>query len=203
MRNVLVGLMIVGLCVSARAQGDPMFAACASKADDKERLACFDGAVKASKPGQANVGGAGTDEVVSSTKEIVAVPTTSGPPKSEAYRLIDPADLYVAPNKYLKRPIELRRMRCLHADKDEYRCIAPGSVIVTIFTARLTPSSEQAAVENECGEIRKMTTSPKCLKTIRFVPLKAEEDLVNGYTKRLVVVAAAVEIVQAASAKRR
>lgn len=135
------------------------------------------------------------------TKEIVASPKASAAPTT--YKVVDADDVFVAPAKYQDKPIEIRRVRCFHADKAEYRCIGTGSLTVTIFASSIRPQAEREAIEEDCGEIRKMLSSPKCLKTIRFVPAKHSEDLVSGMQKRMVVITPEIEVSAVAAKGRR
>lgn len=169
---------------------------CPSVKPDTDRLACFDAAMK-----PATAAAAVAETPATPTKEIVAAPASAGAPM--VFKVVDAEDVYVTPNKYEGRGIELRKMRCFHADKDEYRCIAPGAVMLALFSKSIRPESERAAIENDCGEIKKMATSPKCEKTVRFVPTKSGEDLVNGYRRRVVVGAPYLEIAAGVARSKR
>lgn len=194
MRGMMVGLALLGLFGPAAAQDAGALLTCPGKKDDRERLACFDAAMKATMPPAAE------QPATTPTKEIVAAPANAA--TATVYKVVDPEDVYVAPNKYEGRGVELRRMRCFHADKNEYRCVAPGAVTLAVFAPTISPDDEREKVEADCGEIKKMATSPKCEKTIRFVPAKNVEDLVNGYRKRVVVVAPVMELSTASRGRR-
>jgi hypothetical protein len=114
--------------------------------------------------------------------------------RAQPYRVVDPADVYVAPNKYMDKPIELRNMKCLHADKDEYRCLAPGDNALVVFAAAVEPAAEKEAIETKCGEIKNIL-SPQCAKTIRFTPAENSDDIVSGYRKRTIILTRSIEVV--------
>ncbi|MBS7697854.1 MULTISPECIES: hypothetical protein [unclassified Chelatococcus] len=155
---------------------------CAEKTDDEDRLACFDTLAAAWSETEPR------SDKTASTTEI------STPADPLVYRVSDPDDMYVAPRKYIGKPVELRRMSCFHADVKEYRCISNGDLPLVVFTAEITPPSEKAAIEAECGEVKKVSSS-SCRKTLRFVPGVINEDMLSGNNQRAVVLARTVEIV--------
>ena len=154
---------------------------CLAKSNDKEKLACFDELGKANSSPDVSEDTANTSKVLQPTE-----PTE--------YRVVDATDVYVAPNKYTDKPIELRRMKCLHADKDEYRCIAPGGNALVVFAAGVEPATEKDAIETKCGEIKKIL-SRQCEKTIRLTPATNSEDIVSGYCKRTIIITQSIEVV--------
>lgn len=155
---------------------------CAEKIDDEARLACFDTLADAWSKSDAS------SEKTTSTTEI------SKPADPLVYRVSDPDDMFVAPRKYIGKPVELRRMSCFHADVKEYRCISNGDLPLVVFTADITPASEKAAIEADCGEIKKVSSS-NCRKTLRFVPGHIDEDTLSGNNKRAIVLARSIEII--------
>ncbi|CAH1657295.1 exported hypothetical protein [Hyphomicrobiales bacterium] len=157
---------------------------CAEKTDDEARLACFDTLAEAWAKSDS------PSEKTANTTEI------SKPADPLVYRVSDPDDMYVAPRKYIGKPVELRRMSCFHADVKEYRCISNGDLPLVVFTADITPASEKAAIEADCGEVKKVSSSI-CRKTLRFVPGHIDEDMMSGNNKRAIVLARTVEIVPA------
>ncbi len=167
----------------------PDLAACAAMAVDKDRLACIDAAAK--KP-------SGSEEMkTAGTKEILASNTPTD------FKVVDPIDLKVAPRKYQGKPIELRGLQCFHADANEFRCIAPGEVYLMLMAADVSPTTAKSQIEDQCGELRKAITSSACRKTVRFIPLVHDDDLVNGYTKRTIVGTKSIEVVAAPAPERR
>jgi hypothetical protein len=118
------------------------------------------------------------------------------------FRAVDPDDVFVAPNKYQGKPIELRRMRCFHADKDEYRCTSSNGTMLLVLARGVTPQEEKDLIEERCGEIKKITT-PACLKTIRLTPVVHEEDTISGYLKRTIIGAASIEVSPSAAPSSR
>ena len=196
MRGTMIGLVLLSLCGRGAAQEASARQMCLKKADDRERLACFDAAMRSSAPVVT------AEPPASSTKEIVAAPAnaTAAP---TVFKAVDAEDVYVSPGKYEGRGIEPKRMRCFHADKDEYRCVASGAVTLALFAPSIRPEKERENIENDCGEIKKMATSPKCEKTVRLIPLKHGEDITTGYRKRVLVVAPYYEIASAPARGRR
>src|SRR5436190_23178118 len=76
---------------------------------------------------------------------VIGSPMARAQDKPTNYRVVDPSDVYVSPNKYKDKPIELRDMRCLHADEDEYRCIAPGGTTLVVFSSAVEPEGEKGS----------------------------------------------------------
>jgi hypothetical protein len=110
-------------------------------------------------------------------------------------RVVDALDLQVAPNKYKNKGIEVRGVRCFHADEKEYRCIHPGANLM-IMGVDIEPASAKSSLEENCGEIKKVLTSPKCRYNIRLYPVLVEEDEVGGGDKRTVIGTKMLEIVK-------
>jgi hypothetical protein len=92
-------------------------------------------------------------------------------------------------------------VKCLYADKDEYRCLAPGSNPLIVFAAAVEPEPEKEAIETKCGEIKKLLT-PQCSKTIRFMPAENSQDTVSGYTKRTILLTRSIEVVPVTASRR-
>jgi hypothetical protein len=138
---------VIGSPVAKAQVPDDAIRNCAAKSNDKERLACFDESAK-------TVGSSDAPEDTANTSKVLQ------PTKPTEYRVADADDIFVAPNKYVDKPIELRRIRCLHADKDECRCIAPGSTFLIVFAAAVEPAAEKEAVENEVWRDQKATITP-------------------------------------------
>lgn len=158
--------------------------ACATRTLDSERLKCYDDTAKAAKDEKSSA---------PSTKEIVASRSV------DPARTIDAEDLYIAPDKFTGKHIELRQVKCFHADKDEFRCIGNGHFALMILTVDITPTEAKDQIERDCGQIKKISSAP-CRKTIRFIPLSNTQDQINALTKRTVIIAKSLEVV---SARRR
>ena len=185
---------------SAHAAGD---AGCWSVQDKEARLSCYDkahadplpepsSAVKAITPPAAD-----QEEKTATTSDLIKA-KPSDPPKR-----IDADDLAIAPNKYIGKNVELNKMQCFYADKDEYRCVAGGAsaTILLIQAPDITPAVEKQKLENECGEIKKMATT-LCRRTLRFSPVGVDNDTV-GLRSRTVVTAQSFEVVPSSPPTRR
>jgi hypothetical protein len=73
------------------------------------------------------------------------------------FKVVDPDDIHVAPQKFVGKPIEIRNVRCFYADKDDYRCMAPSRGMVTaVFATSVGPANEKEALETDCGAIKKI-----------------------------------------------
>jgi hypothetical protein len=126
----------------------------------------------------------------------------TGPALAESeHRVIDAADLRMAPSKYLDKPIELRRMYCYYADDEDYRCVASDSTLA-VFAPAIESEAEKSALEANCGEMKKIT-SPACTKTIRLVPASNVQDHISGYMLRTVIRTETIEIVPATTKARK
>lgn len=177
---------------SVKAQFLSDFTACAAKKDNTERLTCFDAAAKAASGDKdlfdySKVNPAITGE---STKTSDAIK----PSKPNEYKVVDAADLFVSPGKFEGKAIEVRNVRCFHADKQDYRCLSLTSHVM-VNSLDISPASAKQDLEDQCGEIAKVSISKKCLKTIRFTPLTHEEDTLSGFQKRVVVATPVIEII--------
>ncbi|KLK92854.1 hypothetical protein AA309_12065 [Microvirga vignae] len=110
-------------------------------------------------------------------------------------KVVDAMDLQISPNKYKQKGIEVRGVRCYHADEDEYRCTHTSADIM-IMGLNIEPASAKSALEESCGEIRKVFSSPKCRFTIRLYPSLIDQDEISGGQKRTVIGAETIEIVK-------
>jgi hypothetical protein len=111
------------------------------------------------------------------------------------YRVIDAADLKVAPDRYTDKPIELRRMYCYYADEDDIRCAGDGGGLA-IFASTVESAEEKDALAANCSEVKKFT-SPACTKTIRLVPASNTQDRLSEYKLRTIIRTETIEIVSA------
>jgi len=185
----IVGAALAAVIVmagSAKANDAEALRRCTAIGSTTERLGCFDNYAKDVLANEA--------KSTASTKEVIAA-------KPAEFKRTDASDLEITPNKYLGRGVEVVGFQCFHADKDEFRCIHPKATLL-VMTLKVTPSAEQSALEDSCGSIKTAVTSPKCRRTLRFVPLKADNDKIDGYRSRTVILAAEVEVVPAARPRR-
>jgi hypothetical protein len=185
MRFSVVAMAAILAASPTMAEMAPNIAACASKKDERERLACFDAATKGTSEDTTR------DQDNTKTKDIIK-------PATGDYKVVAAEDLSIAPGKYDGKPIEMRKMRCFHADKDEYRCIGSGiGPALMIIAPLVSPEPAKAQIEDKCGELRKVLTSTLCQKTIRFTPAAHDSDTISGYQNRTIVVTREIEIVGA------
>lgn len=110
-------------------------------------------------------------------------------------RVVAGVDMQLAPRKWMGQPVEMRRMRCLHADKDEYRCITSDSSTLIIFAEAIKPAAMQDFMERSCGTFEEMM-KPTCRFTLRFTASEHGSDTISGYQKRTVIRAATVEAIR-------
>lgn len=179
------------IVLGGNARADDM-AWCAGLSNDKDRLACFDKLAKSPEPKAEEPAPTVT------TKQIIA------PIAPTDYKTVDPSDLYVAPSKFIGKPIQVNGARCFYADKDEFRCmLQTGSSVVVLLSPTLTPAATQTEIEDACGAIKVAMTSARCRRTLRFVPLKHDSDAVDAMTKRIIIIAPAVEVASAEPSRRR
>lgn len=173
-----------GVCVAAKAE---TLRQCQAKTDEKERLACFEKLAKQSEPSE--------QEETTSTPKVIE-------PKSSD-RVVDPSDIYVAYNKYVGKPIEVRGVNCYYADKDDYRCIAIGGNAVVFFADDIEPAMAREAIENDCGEVKKAFASSACKRTIRLTAANISDDVISGYKTRISVHTSSLEVIEAAPGKTK
>lgn len=159
---------------------------CTEIREFSSRLECFDAYAQAILSNEAKTG--------ASTKDVVAA-------KSTEFKRTDAVDLEISPQKYIGRGVEVAGLQCFHADKDEFRCTHPTATLL-ILTIKVKPAAEQTAMEDACGAIKTAMTSQKCRRTLRFIPLKADNDKIDGYKSRTIVLAAEVEVVPATKGRR-
>ncbi|MBV5347973.1 hypothetical protein [Lamprocystis purpurea] len=137
------------------------------------------------------------DEASTRTADIIK------PSPEIEFKVVDSEDMYVAPDKYTNRGVEMRNVQCFHADKDEYRCLATSSGMpLVLMSPEITPSAEKTAIEEKCGEIKKVSTQ-QCRKNVHFIPLGNTEDIIGGYQKRVVILTKAIEIIPAPIKKKK
>jgi hypothetical protein len=165
-------------------------AVCSKLKSDTDRLACFDKAAEGIK----NLGN--EESKTASTKEIVATYAATD------FKVVDPDDVHIAPGKFIGKPIEVRNVRCLYADRSDYRCVAPSRMGTVFFVKDVSPAAAKEALETDCGAIKNLNLS-KCRRVIHVVPEDFHQDLTDGYSKRTVVTAKAIEVVSGATSRQR
>jgi hypothetical protein len=131
-----------------------------------------------------------------SVTAMIAAAMLAAPAVADEAKQIKPADLAVAPAKYIGKPIQIGGMQCFYANVDEYRCFAPSIPAVTVFSETIEPADMKRMLEEKCGEFDK-ATSKACRFTIRFTPQTHGRDVVSLGIQRTVVGAQAVEILPA------
>jgi hypothetical protein len=100
-----------------------------------------------------------------------------------------------APAKYSGKLVEMRRMRCFFAEKNDYRCtVSTLDAAVIIVAPTIAPPQSRAVVEQLCGDVRNAAVLPACQRTIRFTPGGYGEDKVQGLAKRVVVTSPSIEV---------
>lgn len=184
-------LLLSSMFIASAAVGqssDDAVRKCAAMTDDQDRLSCFDNLTK-DRPG-----GGATD-----TKTTI-VQTPPPLPASE-YRVVDPSDLYITPGKYIGKPIELRRVYCLYADEDDYRCTTDGTNVM-ITAEEVTPPVHQQIMQKDCQSMKQFSTS-KCIRTIRLIPTETSSDVVSNYQRRKIIVTTAIEVVPRTAARKK
>lgn len=186
MRFIIAALMATLPSIAiAETAADEIITLCSKLAE--RRVECLETAVR-SLAQAPTVEGA-------KTKEIVG----QGPLE---YKVVDADDLYVSPNKFRGRGVELRGMACFHADQSDYRCIAPRGVTLAIFAKEVSPPDARSKLEDDCGQIKKAATAA-CRRTIRFVANEFDADTVSGYQNRIVFRPTNIEVVAQAKDKRK
>lgn len=186
MRLILVAGFLSLLPASAWADDVEAVRKCTTIREFSARLECFDTYANALLQSEAKVG--------ASTKEVIQSKPTE-------FKRAEAADLEITPGKFINRGVEVVGFQCFHADKNEFRCIHPKATLL-LLTVKIAPSVEQDRIEDECGSINTAVTSPKCRRTLRFVPIKADNDKIDGYRSRTTVFAPEVEVVPTPSRRR-
>jgi hypothetical protein len=188
MKRTLLSLSLMFIASTAVGQpSDDAVRKCAALTDDQDRLSCFDNLAK-DRPG------GGADDTKTT---IVQTP----PPLPSEYRVVDPSDLYVTPGKYIDKPIELRRVHCLYADEDDYRCTFDGASVM-IAAEEVTPRAQQLIMQTDCQSMKQYSTS-KCIRTIRLIPSESRTDVVSNRTRRVFVTTAIEVVPRTASRKKK
>lgn len=119
------------------------------------------------------------------------------------FKVVDVYDIEVNPSRYKGKAVELRNMRCYHADDEDYRCISSGGATVMVGSTAVTPEAADTDLQDQCAEIRKVATSPRCRKTIRFTVRDYDSDTISGNKSRTVIKADSIELLDAAPAGKR
>lgn len=186
MRFVFAALMATLPSIAVAETGADDIIAMCSKLGEK-RVECLEIAVRSLIQAPA-VDGAKTKEIVGQSPL--------------EYKVVDADDLFVSPNKFRGKGVELRGMACFHADQSDYRCIAPRGVTLVIFAKEVTPPEARSKLEDDCGQIKKAATA-LCRRTIRFVANEFDADTVSGYQNRIIFKPTSIEVVAQARGKRK
>ncbi|MCP3460573.1 hypothetical protein [Bradyrhizobium sp. CCGUVB23] len=163
---------------------------CTAVKDDKVSLLCFDKAAATLKAVDVLVG-----PETANTKEIV----TNFSPND--FKVVDPDDLHVAPEKFIGKPIEIRNVSCFYADRGDYRCAPSRGMITVVFAKSIEPAAERETLEHDCGVIKRIA-SPACRRNIRIVPADYAEDSPSAFAKRIVVKVKRIEVLPASRPTR-
>jgi hypothetical protein len=191
MKRTLPLLALMFIASAALGQpSDDAVQKCADLTDDQARLSCFDNLAK----------GLGRQNESADDPKTTIVQTPPPLPASE-YQVVDPSDLYVTPGKYIDKPIQLRRVRCLYANEDEYRCTTDGATVM-ILAEEVTPPVHQQIMQRDCQSMKQFSTS-KCVRTIRFIPTESRSDVVSNYQTRKIIVTIAIEVVPRTVARKK
>jgi hypothetical protein len=132
----------------------------------------------------------------------VAAQNSTSPSQPSPARLIDADDLQVAPRRFLNQLIELRDMRCLNADVDEFRCVSANTSGLMLLTTTITPKDVRERIEKSCATLREVMT-PQCRFTVRLKPETLKQDMMDGMQRRTVVLTKEIEAVPPARPNRR
>jgi hypothetical protein len=118
----------------------------------------------------------------------------------KAYRVVDAADVFLAPNKFLGKDIEIRGVYCYFADVDDYRCITSGDGPV-IFTKAIEADEGRKLVEENCDTIKK-ATGAKCRVTVRLNYDGVDRDELSDRKTRVILRPASVTVIATAAESR-
>lgn len=190
-----VYLVVAAALMGSVAHADPAqpdWTACLVGSSDAQRLKCYD--ELAAKTGQSH-GGTAPLPPIPSTREVVSA-GRGGPPQA-----VEAGDLYVAPNKYKGKTVELRDARCFHADLNDYRCVAQDGQTVLIAAPTIAPDAAREQIERDCGQIKKILTPP-CRKTVRFTPSSFDMEDMNAFAKKLTITASSIEVAERRERRR-
>jgi hypothetical protein len=130
----------------------------------------------------------------------VAAPPRSEPPPSAPAEptgatLVPAEEMVRTPAKFRGKYVEMRRMRCFYAEKDDFRCtVTTLDAAVIVVAPSVRPAAARRTIEQACADMRAAAVSPACQVTIRFTPAGVGEDRVGGLARRAVVAAPEVEI---------
>lgn len=124
-----------------------------------------------------------------------------GPATAQAYRSVDAADIAVGSRKYYDKDIEIS-LKCYYADINDYRCVSGQGLAV--FAKSIYPAEAKSHVEEHCGELKKVASSPRCQAKVRFRLNERDvsNDITSGYRNRMVISPESVGL-EFAKAKRR
>jgi len=126
------------------------------------------------------------------------------PKAEEAPISVNPADIAVAPGKYVGKFIEVGKLVCYYAGTDDYRCTATTPPIMAIFAKSLTSDEGQKIITEECDTLEKAFSATNCkvFLRLRFTAEDVSDDIVSGYQRRTLITVESAEI-RWPSARRR
>lgn len=169
--------------------------ACMVIFDDKQRLECFDGAVKAAIDGKKSVPAVPAPAAVSVSPEPI-------PPKVEAsFKAVDPRDVQATPDKWKDRGIQFNKVQVYWVADDDVR-ILTGTNLTLFARNVIGPPEAVRFFKQEC-ETSREAFSGKCRAAVRFSYFRHGEDQPNGYQKRVVLQSKDLEFVRLPQGRRR
>lgn len=114
--------------------------------------------------------------------------------ENDSQRLtVQAADLYVNADKFKRKPIEVKNMRCYYANRMDYRCSSAELDGLAVFSKQMDYPDDYKFtdnwmfIENNCDTIEKAMTSKKCKVNLKFSFVVAETDITSGYNQRVVI----------------
>lgn len=188
-------LIFMGLGFNSAAAVTIDSSACMVIFDDKQRLECFDGAVKAVIDGKKSAPSVSVPPVVSASPE----------PKPAAidasYKTVDPRDVQATPDKWKDRGIQFNRVQVYWVADDDVRILTGTSL--TLFARNVVGPPEAVRFFKQECETSREALSEKCRAAVRFSYFRHGEDQPNGYQKRVVLQSNDLEFVRLPQRRRR
>jgi hypothetical protein len=100
---------------------------------------------------------------------------------------VDPADIYISPNKYVDKEITIANVRCI-SDADEYRCVSTEHGLPVMFSFKgFTTTPMNTYFDENCDTIKKISETPYCFATIVVTPDEITRDELGDHHVRVVV----------------
>ncbi|MCP1835720.1 hypothetical protein J2R76_004060 [Bradyrhizobium sp. USDA 4532] len=123
------------------------------------------------------------------------------------FRLVDWNDVCADPAKFIGRPIELRRMRCVYG-MDGFRCgafprkVTASAKTLTVFARSVIPGAERAVLKNNCATLQAMLESVAYRRKIRIIPAQFSEWSGGEVAKSVELKADKIQILPGSRPKR-